>query len=83
MLGCVQPDRKEKQVREVCSKRTPIANKQNTMKKILLFAVILIGLESCLSTHGCVGKANHNQKVAAKLHKKRAKHRNHSNNLGW
>jgi hypothetical protein len=53
------------------------------MKKVLLLAVILIGLESCLSTHGCVGKANHNQKVAAKLHKKRAKHRNHSNNSGW
>jgi hypothetical protein len=43
------------------------------MKQVLLFAVILIGLESCLSTHGCVGKANHNQKVAKKLHHKRAR----------
>jgi hypothetical protein len=51
------------------------------MKQVLLLAVILIGLESCLSTHGCVDKANHNQRVAKKLHHKRAKqhHRSHVN----
>jgi len=51
--------------------------------KTLIILILAVTMNSCLSTHGCVGKANHNQKVAAKLHKKRAKHRNHSNNLGW
>ena len=52
MLGYVQPDLKEKQVKEVCSKRTPIAKqtKQKQMKKVLFFAAVLTGLASCTDT---------------------------------
>ena len=47
MLGCVQPDLKEKQVKEVCSKRTPIAKQTKQMKKLIIFAAVLTGLVSC------------------------------------
>jgi hypothetical protein len=49
--------------------------------KTLVIVILAVTMNSCLSTHGCVGKANHNKKVAHKLHKKRAKqhHRSHVN----
>jgi len=49
---------------------------------IVLLALMLIGFTSCMSTHGCVGKADHNKRVAAKRAHYRARH-HHSHNSGW
>jgi hypothetical protein len=53
------------------------------MKHIIILALIVAcALQSCMSTHGCVGKADHNKKVAAKRAHYRARH-HHSHNSGW
>lgn len=40
LLGCVQPDRKEKQVKEVCSIRTPTAKFNNYMARLRLKEIL-------------------------------------------
>lgn len=50
------------------------------MKTLLLLAAVVLGTTSCMSTHGCVGKADHNKRVAAKRAHYRAHHRNSSHN---
>jgi hypothetical protein len=52
--------------------------------RALLFIIVCVCLQSCMSTHGCVGRANHNKRVAMKRHHYRATHRGSGNHaVSW
>lgn len=48
------------------------------MRALIITLIVACSLQSCMSTNGCVGRADHNKKVAMKRHHYRAKHRTHS-----
>jgi hypothetical protein len=54
------------------------------MRALILLLVVACALPSCMSTHGCVGRANHNKKVAMKRHHYRQHHRGSGNTaVSW
>jgi hypothetical protein len=54
------------------------------MRAFILIVLCAMMAQSCMSTHGCVGRANHNKKVAMKRHHYRATHRGSGNHaVSW
>jgi hypothetical protein len=53
------------------------------MRALILLLVVACALPSCMTTHGCVGRAEHNKKVSMKRHHYRKTHHTYSRAVSY